>query len=333
MRVTPTPYLAGTLALSCCLGLGGPLPNAKPDLQEAKPMKVLRTPEERFANLPDFPYRPHYVEVNGLRMHYLDEGKDEVILCLHGEPSWCYLYRKMIPTLSAKHRVIAPDLIGFGRSDKLPNKANYTYALHHDTLTAFIKALDLKGVTLVCQDWGGLLGLPIASEMPERFSRLVIMNTGLPTGDEKIGPAFLAWRAFAEKTNDMDIGGVIQRGSVSKLPPEVVAAYNAPFPDATYKAGAHQFPLLVPITPDDPATPTMRKARAALKQWTKPALVLFSDRDPITAGGDKWFRTLIPTADKEPEIVVKGAGHFLQEDKGEEIAGHIRAFLERRPAP
>lgn len=333
MSTSSTRHKLGVLALLCCLGLASPIHAADTDWKAAKPMNVLRTPDERFVNLPDFPYKPHYVEVNGLRMHYLDEGKGEVILCLHGEPSWCYLYRKMIPTLSAKYRVIAPDLIGFGRSDKPAAKSDYTYAMHHDTLTAFIKKLDLKGITLVCQDWGGLLGLPIATEMPERFARLVIMNTGLPTGDEKSGLAFLAWRAFAEKQKDMDIGGIIQKGSASKLPPEVVAAYNAPFPDATYKAGAHQFPLLVPIAPDDLAAPTMRKARAALKEWSKPALVLFSDKDPITAGGDKWFRAHLPTATQELVSVIKDAGHFLQEDKGEEIAGHIRAFLERRPAP
>lgn len=329
MYATRIAWLLGALAgvIGWCAQLSAT------DTEAVQPMKVLRTPDERFANLPDFPYKPHYVEVNGLRMHYLDEGQGEVILCLHGEPSWCYLYRKMIPTLSAKYRVIAPDLIGFGRSDKLPNKSDYTYALHHDTLTAFIQKLDLKGITLVCQDWGGLLGLPIATEMPERFARLVIMNTGLPTGDEKIGLAFLAWRAFAEKQTDMDVGGIIQKGSASKLPPEVVAAYNAPFPDAAYKAGAHQFPLLVPLAPDDPAAPTMRKARTALKEWRKPALVLFSDKDPITAGGATFFRTLIPAAGKEPEILIKDGGHFLQEDTGAEIAGHIRAFLERRPAP
>jgi haloalkane dehalogenase len=296
---------------------------------EKRPM-TLRTPDERFANLPGFPFAPHYVDVNGLRMHYIDEGKGDPILCLHGEPSWCYLYRKMLPTLTKGNRVIAPDLIGFGRSDKPADRSAYTYAMHHDAVGAFVKALDLKRITLVCQDWGGLLGLPLATEMPERFERLVVMNTGLPAG-EPLSPAFYAWREFAAKSPDMDIGGVIQRGCVSKLPPEVVAAYNAPFPDARYKAGALQFPTLVPSKPDDAGVETMRRSRDALGKWTKPVLVLFSDKDPITAGGDKFFRKHVPGAQGEPEIAIKDGGHFLQEDKGEEIAKHIREFLDRHP--
>ncbi len=208
-------------------------------------MKTLRTPDERFANLADFPYQPHYVEVPGpLRMHYVDEGQGDVILCIHGEPSWSYLYRKMIPTLSKHGRVIAVDLVGFGRSDKPVGKDAYTYALHHDALSAFVEKLDLKRVTLVCQDWGGLLGLPIATEMPDRFARLVIMNTGLPVSGKPLTPGFMAWRTFSERAQDMDIGRVLEGATVSKLTPEVLAAYNAPFPDLSYKGGALQFPLL-----------------------------------------------------------------------------------------
>jgi haloalkane dehalogenase len=191
----------------------------------------------------------------------------------------------------------------------------------------------LRNVTLVCQDWGGLIGLPIAVEMSDRFARLVIMNTGLPTSGKPLNDAFMAWRAFATRSDDMDIGRVLQGATVTDLPAEVLAAYNAPFPDKTYKTGAIVFPLLVPISEDAEALPYMRRTVEALKTWQKPALVMFSDKDPIMAGGDKFFRKLIPTAGAEPEITIAGGGHFLQEDKGEEIAAHIVEFLKRRPLP
>jgi haloalkane dehalogenase len=295
-------------------------------------MTILRTPDGRFQYLDGFPYTPHYVEIGGLRVHYVDEGRGDPILCLHGEPSWSYLYRHMIPALSANHRVVAPDWIGFGRSDKLPRIEDYSFNLHHDLLAALIDGLELQRITLVCQDWGGLLGLTIAAEMPERFARLVIMNTYLPTGEEPLSEGFILWRAYAERLGTaLPVGRMMARtfqNERSKTP-AVRAAYEAPFPDDGYKAGVAAFPLLVPLSPNDPGAARMRAARQRLGQWDRPALVLFSDGDPITAGADVFFRKLIPGAAGQPVITIEDAGHFLQEDRGEEIAAHILAFLDR----
>jgi haloalkane dehalogenase len=295
-------------------------------------MPVIRTPDERFENLPGYPFEPNYVEINGMRVHYVDEGSgDEVVLCLHGEPSWSFLYRKMIPILSEKHRVVAPDFVGFGKSDKYTEVSEYTYEMHRDTLTGFIEALDLSNITVVVQDWGGLIGLRVVTMIPERFSRLVIMNTGLPTGEEEISEAFMNWRNFVENTPDLPIGMIVSMATVQgkDVPPEVVAGYEAPFPGPEYKAGAKAWPLMVPISPDSPVSPEMRKAREGLTKWTRPALVMFSDQDPITKGGDRPFRERIPSAKDQPEITIKDAGHFLQEDKGEEIAERILEFMDR----
>jgi haloalkane dehalogenase len=310
------------------------------------PIPFVRTPDDRFVNLPDYPFEPHYVELsNGLRMHYVDEGKGEVILCLHGEPTWSFLYRKIITPLSKEYRVIAPDLLGFGKSDKPTRREDFTFEFNYKALVELIEKLDLKQVTLVCQDWGGILGLPVAMDLEDRFARLVIMNTGLPGGklptdikDPGFTPrraaaalAFLQWRAMAAKTPDMNVGSIIELGTVAKLSPEVLAGYDAPHPTAEYKIGPVAFPALVPITPNDPAVPYTQRAAERLASWNKPALVMFSDQDPIFSGTEDDFRSLIPSAKDEPEIVIRTASHFLQEEKGEEIAEHIREFLKRRP--
>ncbi len=293
-------------------------------------MDFLRTPEARFDNLSEFPFAPHYIEISGLRMHYLDEGPPAgaPVLLLHGEPSWSYLYRKMIPVLAgAQLRVIAPDLFGFGRSDKPVNRSDYTYKFHVDSVAEFFQALDLTDVTLVCQDWGGLIGLRVAAENPSRFARIVAANTFLPTGDRKTPEAFFQWREYSQSVPEFHVGGILRGGCVSELPEDVVAAYNAPFPDESFKAGARAFPMLVPVSPDDPASPANRRAWEVLSAWQKPFLTAFSDSDPITAGGDRVFQKLIPGAEGQKHVTIADAGHFLQEDKGEELARVVVEFI------
>ena len=294
-------------------------------------MPVFRTPDDRFADLHGFPFEPHFVDVNGLRIHYVDEGEGSPILCLHGEPTWAYLYRKMIPPMAEEHRVVAFDFVGFGRSDKYTEPSEYTFDLHRETMRGVLEALDLRGITLVVHDWGGLVGLKVATEMPERFDRLVILNTFLPDGTEPKSEAFLQWRNFVARTPDLPVGRLVALGTAdpSRVPPEVQAAYDAPFPDAASKAGAAVWPLMVPMTPDDPVARAMVEARRGLAVWDKPAFVLFSDGDPILGGAHRFFKALIPTAKDQPETFIEGAGHFLQEEAGETIARHVLAFMAR----
>lgn len=302
-------------------------------------MDVLRTPDERFAGLPDFPFAPHYVEVptgdgGTLRVHYLDEGPadGEVVLLLHGEPSWSYLYRTMIPVLvDAGLRAVAIDLVGFGRSDKPTRREDYSYAAHTDWTWAAIEAIGLDGVTLVCQDWGGLIGLRLVAENSERFARVVAANTMLPTGDHHPGKAFLAWQKFSQEAPVFPAGQIVNGATVSELSADVIAAYDAPFPDDTYQAGARQFPLLVPTSPDDPAAARNRAAWAALGEYDRPFLCAFSDSDPITGAAEPVLRSHVRGAAGQRHVTIAQGGHFLQEDRGPELASAVVEFIAANP--
>lgn len=300
-------------------------------------MKTLRTPESCFEGLPGFAFEPHYEEISDLdggtlRVHYLDEGgagKDQTILLLHGEPSWCYLYRHMVPVLvEAGFRVVAPDLVGFGRSDKPTPRTEYTYARHVEWMRALLfDRLDLSELTMVCQDWGGLIGLRLLAEHPDRFARVVAANTFLPTGDRPPGDAFLGWLEFSQTVETFPAGTIVNAGCTTDLAPEVIAAYDAPFPDQSYTEGARQFPTLVPISPEDPAAAANRKAWEVLETMELPFLTAFSDGDPITAGGDKILQARIPGASGRAHATIVGGGHFLQEDRGEELARVVVDFV------
>jgi haloalkane dehalogenase len=282
-------------------------------------MDVLRTPESCFEGLPDFPWQPAYLGTSdGLRMAVIDEGSGPVVLLLHGEPSWSFLYRKMVPVfVAAGYRVVVPDLIGFGRSDKPTKLEDYTYARHVEWLRSVLfDGLDLEGITLVCQDWGGLLGLRLAAEHPSRFAHIVAANTGLPDGLHRLPDVWWQFRDFVVRTEDLPIGFLVSRAVVEPMPAEVVAGYDAPFPEASYKAGPRAFPDLIPQDPDNPATPANQAAWRVLEQWDKPFLCAFSDSDPITAGGDRMLLSRIPGTRGQPHTTIEGAGHFLQEDKG-----------------
>ena len=293
-------------------------------------MHALRTPDERFANLPGYAFKPNYLDIDGLRMHYVDEGPRDgrVVLMLHGEPSWSFLYRKMIPVFArAGLRAVAPDLIGFGRSDKPTRQGDYTYARHVAWTKALLESIDLKNVTLVAQDWGSLVGLRMAMENAPRFSRIVIANGFLPTADRRVPRAFRLWRAFARWSPLFPIGRIVASGCVTKMSPRVRAAYDAPFPSHAYKAGARAFPALVPTEPNDPAVPASRQAWRALGEWNKPFLTLFGKNDPILGAADRPLQAHVPGAKGQPHERFWG-GHFVQEDRGEFLAERIVRWLE-----
>jgi haloalkane dehalogenase len=287
-------------------------------------MTVLRTPDDRFDNLPGFPFEPHYCEIGDpdlgrLRIHYVDEGPAHgpVVLCLHGEPTWSYLYRKMIPVFAAAgFRTVAPDLVGFGRSDKPSERSDYSCAKHVRWMKDWVVAMGLCDVTLLGQDWGGLIGLRMVAELPERFARFSLSNTGLPTGDHQVNEAFHKWRKFSQEDPEFDTGYIVNLFGHGDLTEGEIEAYRAPFPSDEFKAGARQFPMLVPTEPDNPASAANREAWTVLMQWHKPALMCFSDADPIMAGGDKPFLSRVPGTRNQPHVTLKGR-HFIQEEDGE----------------
>jgi haloalkane dehalogenase len=292
-------------------------------------VKSLRTPDDRFADLPDYPFGPNYADISDqdggtLRVHYLDEGPAGAapILLMHGEPSWSFLYRKMIPPLvAAGHRCIAPDLVGFGKSDKPTEKGDYTYARHVAWMQELvIDRLDATNATFFGQDWGGLVGLRIVAENPDRFARVIVGNTGLPTGSGRPSDAFMAWQKFSQETPVFDIWFLLQSATTTELTPGEIAAYDAPFPDDSYKEGARIFPALVPTQPDDPAADANKAAWEVFKRWDKPFVTCFSDGDPVTAGGDAPFLALVPGATDQPHVTIENAAHFFQEDAASQLA-------------
>ena len=297
-------------------------------------MNTIRTPDKYFQNLPDYPFDSYYADIEVGQMHFIDEGPQdgEVILLLHGEPSWSFLYRHMIPPLAAAgYRCIAPDLIGFGKSDKPTKLDDHTYAGHVDWMKQFIEKLDLKDITLFCQDWGSLIGLRVAAENQSRFARIVLANGGLPTGEAKLPDFFYKWQKFAKYSPYFPIGKIVGKGVKSNLSKEVVAAYNAPFPSGQYKKATRAMPQLVPTTPDNPAAKANQAAWAVFENWQKPFLTAFSNRDPITRGGEKVWQEKVPGAKNQNHVTIDGAGHFLQEEKGPELAKVLIEFCQANP--
>ncbi|KZZ16057.1 haloalkane dehalogenase, partial [Oleiphilus sp. HI0080] len=291
----------------------------------------LRTPEARFERLPNYAFTPNYIEIDEMRMHFVDEGPRDAdpILMMHGEPTWSYLYRHMIPIcVAAGHRVIAPDLIGFGKSDKPTSTEDYSYAQHMRWMQKFIDKLELNNITLVCQDWGSLLGLRLAAENESRFKAIVVGNGMLPTGEEQVPKAFKLWKAFALNSPWFPIARIVNSGSFKQLSKDEMRAYDAPFPSRKYKAGARAFPALVPVTPDNPASQANKDAWKVLEKWDKPFLTTFSNGDPITRGGDRFMQKRVPGSVGQDHITLKG-GHFLQEDSSAEFAAAVNKLLDK----
>ena len=299
-------------------------------------MEILRTPDQRFAGLADWPFAPHYATVvdadgTAMRLHYVDEGPRDgpIALLMHGEPSWGYLYRKIIAELVAKgYRAIAPDLIGFGRSDKPASREDYTFERHVAWMSQWLEHMDLKDITLFCQDWGGLIGLRLVAAFPDRFAGVIVGNTGLPVGTGW-SEGFKAWLDFSQSVPQMPIGFIVNGGTGRDLSPAEVAAYDAPFPDETYKEGARQFPKLVPITPEHASVAENLAAWKVLETFDKPFLTAFSDGDAVTRGGEAVFQARVPGAKGQPHVILHG-GHFLQEDSPSEIAALIDGMISRR---
>ena len=294
-----------------------------------------RTPDSRFSQLPGYDFEPHYTEVGGLRMHHVEAGPadGEPVLLLHGEPTWSFLYRKMIPILAgAGRRVLAPDLIGFGRSDKPVRRGDYSYSGHVAWVAEWIGTNGLEGITLVAQDWGSLIGLRLVGARPELFRRVVIANGGLPTGEERLGLVFRVWQAFARWSPIFPVSAIVRAGSAQRLSREVLAAYRAPHPTRRSKAGARAFPLLVPNSPDDPEAVANGKAWETLREYRKPFLTAFGTGDPIFRGFDRILQSRIPGAEGQPHRRIEGAGHFIQEDRGEELARVVVDFIAATPA-
>lgn len=299
-------------------------------------MKILRTPEECFEGLADYAFAPHWTEVasgagGALRLHHVDEGPRDAdpVLLMHGEPSWSYLYRHMIPALAASgHRAVAPDLVGFGKSDKPSEQADYSYERHVKWMSDWLLANDLKNITLFCQDWGGLIGLRLVAAFPERFARVVVANTGMPVGTGW-SEGFKQWLDLSQSIPELPVGDIVSMGTVRGLSAAEKAAYYAPFPDESYKACARVFPTFVPITPEHPSVAENKEAWKVLERFEKPFLTAFSDGDPVSKGGERVFQERVPGAKGQQHVIIAGGGHFLQEDKPAELVELLDDFIRK----